>query len=87
MIFSILLQAPLAADTVGSQINTLPVVPGASAFSMWEIIQKGGLIMIPIGFLFVLAIYIFIERFISIQRASANEGNFIKETKTTHRSK
>jgi biopolymer transport protein ExbB len=29
----------------------------------------------------VLAIYIFIERFISIQRASANEGNFIKETK------
>ena len=81
MIFSILLQAPLAADTVGSQINTLPVVSNASAFSMWEIIQKGGLIMIPIGFLFVLAIYIFIERFISIQRASANEGNFIKETK------
>ena len=53
MIFSILLQAPLAADTVGSQINTLPVVSNASAFSMWEIIQKGGLIMIPIGFLFV----------------------------------
>ena len=42
MIFSILLQAPLAADTVGSQINTLPVVSNASAFSMWEIIQKGG---------------------------------------------
>jgi len=37
--------------------------------------------MVPIGILFILAIYIFIERFISIQRASANEGNFIKQTK------
>ena len=73
MTFSILLQAPLAADTVGSQINTLPVVPGASAFSMWEIIQKGGLIMIPIGFLFVLAIYIFIERFRSEERRVGKE--------------
>jgi len=38
--------------------------------------------MIPIGILFVLTIYIFIERFISIQRASASEGNFIKDIKT-----
>lgn len=81
MIFSILLQATNIADSTVSQVNNIPVVSTPAVFSVWEIIQKGGLIMIPIGILFILAIYIFIERFISIQRASANEGNFIKETK------
>lgn len=81
MIFSIILQAVNNIDTTASQVNNLPVVSAPAVFSAWEIIQKGGLIMIPIGILFILAIYIFIERFISIQRASANEGNFIKQTK------
>lgn len=81
MIFSIILQAVNNIDSTASQVNNLPVVSAPAVFSAWEIIQKGGLIMIPIGILFILAIYIFIERFISIQRASANEGNFIKQTK------
>lgn len=81
MIFSILLQAPLAADTVGSQINTLPVVPGASAFNMWEIIQKGGLIMIPIGFLFVLAVTFLSKGLFPFRELRPTRGYFIKETK------
>jgi len=81
MLFSIILQAVNNAGTAASQVNNIPVVSAPAVFSAWEIIQKGGLIMIPIGILFILAIYIFIERFISIQRASANEGNFIKQTK------
>lgn len=81
MIFSIILQATNIADSTVSQVNNIPLVSTPAVFSVWEIIQKGGLIMIPIAILFILAIYIFIERFISIQRASANEGNFIKETK------
>lgn len=81
MIFSIILQATNIADSIVSQVNNIPLVSTPAVFSVWEIIQKGGLIMIPIAILFILAIYIFIERFISIQRASANEGNFIKETK------
>ncbi len=81
MILSIILQAVNNPDTAASQVSNLPVVSAPAVFSAWEIIQKGGLIMIPIGILFILAIYIFIERFISIQRASASEGNFIKQTK------
>ncbi len=83
MILSLILQAATPAiDTLNSTVNSIPVVSKPTIFTIWDIIQKGGLIMIPIGILFVLTIYIFIERFISIQRASANEGNFIKDIKT-----
>ncbi|MGB4414386.1 MAG: MotA/TolQ/ExbB proton channel family protein [Paludibacter sp.] len=82
MILSLILQATPAIDTLHSTVNSIPVVSKPTIFTIWDIIQKGGLIMIPIGILFVLTIYIFIERFISIQRASASEGNFIKDIKT-----
>lgn len=81
MILSLILQATPAIDTLNSTVNSIPVVSKPTIFTIWDIIQKGGLIMIPIGILFVLTIYIFIERFISIQRASASEGNFIKDIK------
>jgi len=35
--------------------------------------------MIPIGILFVVAIYIFIERYITIRNASSSEGNFMND--------
>jgi len=79
---SLILQATPAIDTLHSTVNSIPVVSKPTIFTIWDIIQKGGLIMIPIGILFVLTIYIFIERFISIQRASASEGNFINDIKT-----
>ncbi len=83
MILSLILQAATPAiDTLNSTVNSIPVVSKPTIFTIWDIIQKGGLIMIPIGILFVLTIYIFIERFISIQRSSSNEGNFIKDIKT-----
>ncbi len=82
MILSLILQATPAIDTLHSTVNSIPVASKPTIFTIWDIIQKGGLIMIPIGILFVLTIYIFIERFISIQRASASEGNFIKDIKT-----
>lgn len=82
MILSLILQATPAIDTLHSTVNSIPVVSKPTIFTIWDIIQKGGLIMIPIGILFVLTIYIFIERFISIQRASASEGNFINDIKT-----
>lgn len=37
--------------------------------------------MIPIGILFSVAIYIFIERYISIRSASSTEGNFMNDIK------
>ena len=76
---SLILQATSAVDTVSSAVNSIPVVSQPAAVSLWDIIQKGGIIMIPIGILFAGAIYIFIERYITIRNASKSEGNFMND--------
>ncbi len=74
MNLSILLQTSLPADSIQAATEL-----SGGLFNTWAIIQKGGFIMIPIGFLFILAIYIFIERYISIHRVSASGNSFVDE--------
>jgi len=50
-----------------------------SGFSLVDIVMKGGFIMIPIGILFTAAIYIFVERFISIYRATRSDVDFMRQ--------
>ena len=76
---SLILQATPLVDTVSSAVNSIPVVSTPAVVSLWDIIQKGGVIMIPIGILFATAIYIFVERYITIRNASASEGNFMND--------
>jgi biopolymer transport protein ExbB len=44
---------------------------------MWELAVKGGWIMIVLAVFSVIAIYIFIERFLAINRSSKEEKNFM----------
>ena len=83
MIASILLQIVQttqgAADSAANAMNQLPALssPKEESFSLGELIIKGGPIMIPIAILSVVAVYIFIERYIHIRRASLNETHFM----------
>ncbi len=43
----------------------------------WDLVQKGGWIMAILGLMSVIAIYIFIERFLMIQRATKEDKNFM----------
>jgi len=82
MMLSLILQATQVADSVNAAVSSIPTVAKpatATAVSLWDIIQKGGIIMIPIGILFAAAIYIFIERYITIRNASKSEGNFMHD--------
>lgn len=45
--------------------------------SLIELLQLGGWIMIPLAGLFILTIYVFFERFLSIRKASSIDGNFM----------
>ncbi len=45
--------------------------------SLIELLQLGGWIMIPLAALFIVTLYVFFERFLSIRRASNIEGNFM----------
>jgi biopolymer transport protein ExbB len=45
--------------------------------TIWDLTLKGGPIMIPIALLSIVAIYIFIERYIIIRKASKEDANFM----------
>ncbi|MBW7838943.1 MAG: MotA/TolQ/ExbB proton channel family protein [Chitinophagaceae bacterium] len=46
--------------------------------SLWDVLVSGGVLMIPLGLLFVAAIYFFFERYIAISRASKLDNNFMQ---------
>jgi biopolymer transport protein ExbB len=46
--------------------------------SLWEVLVSGGVIMIPLAILFILAIYFFIERLLAINRANKLSDNFMR---------
>ena len=68
-----------AADTINQALTAIPqpAKPSEITLSIWDLTLKGGPIMIPIGLLSILGIYIFIERYIVIGRASKEDSNFM----------
>ncbi len=49
--------------------------------SMLELLMAGGPIMVPIAILFVLSIYVFVERFITVRKAMMGDHNFLPALK------
>jgi biopolymer transport protein ExbB len=65
--FDILLQT----DSTGAAATL------AKTESVWTLLSKGGPLMIPLGILFALAVYFFIERLLVIKKASQVDDNFM----------
>lgn len=82
MLIAIILQiAKIAPDsTLGSAMNMVSPVAENNG-TLWQSIEKGGIIMIPLGILFIVALYIFIERFLTIRYSTRKQGNFINDVK------
>jgi biopolymer transport protein ExbB len=74
-------------DTVVQNVPqvTQPVAT-EETLSLWELTLKGGLIMIPIGVLSIIAIYIFIERFFAVQKAGREDASFMNNIREFIRS-
>ncbi len=76
MFHTFFLQAGTAAiDSIQAPTT---IVNTESAF---DILLKGGPVMIPLALLLVATIYLFIERFITIQKASQIDPNFMRNIK------
>lgn len=66
------------ATEVAQQVTTTaPVVSGTETIPVIDLALKGGWIMIPIVLLFLISIYIFIERFLLIRKAAQEQSNFM----------
>jgi biopolymer transport protein ExbB len=75
-----LLQFSNTIDTLNKALIASPVLPTQTApklTSMIDILVLGGFIMIPIGILSLIAIYVFIERYLSIRRHITTDVNFM----------
>ncbi len=66
--FDILLQTDSLSTTA---------VSAAKVESVWGLLSKGGPLMIPLGILFALAVYFFIERLLVIRKMGQIDDNFM----------
>ncbi len=57
--------------------STAAAASVAKTESIWTLLSKGGPLMIPLGILFALAVYFFIERYLVIKKASQVDDNFM----------
>ncbi|HEU5053993.1 MAG TPA: MotA/TolQ/ExbB proton channel family protein [Hanamia sp.] len=62
------------------QIDTTAVTQPAAAQTqnLWETLERGGVLMIPLGLLLLAAVYFFFERLIAIKRAAKIDDNFMR---------
>lgn len=79
VILQIVQTADSSVDTVNQALTVLPpeVKPVAASLSYIDLAMKGGPVMIPIALLFILGIYIFIDRYIRLIRASKDDADFM----------
>jgi biopolymer transport protein ExbB len=59
------------------QVDSTVTTSAAQTQSLWEVLAKGGVLMIPLALLFIAAVYFFIERLIAIRKASDIDENFM----------
>jgi biopolymer transport protein ExbB len=75
MLASILLQIGQAGQTLGE--TAAAAQSGEISMSLWDLALKGGWIIAVLAVFSVIAIYIFIERFLTINNASREDTNFM----------
>jgi biopolymer transport protein ExbB len=77
MFFTLLqMNATNVADSLSSGQTATQV-----SMNYWELAQKGGWIMVPIIFLFLLSVYIFLNRLIVLRQASREDYQFMNRIK------
>ncbi len=57
--------------------SEMAAVEGYHTVALWELLLKGGWVMIPLALLFVVAVYIFFERYFVIRRAQKIPTDFM----------
>lgn len=66
-------------DTLADTLSTLE--SGGETISLIDLLLKGGYMMIPLYALFILAIYIFVERMITLKKATKTPESMVDQVK------
>lgn len=68
--------AQIVADTTAEAVDA-----AGQTISVWELVIAGGPIMIPIGLMWIVATYLFIERLLTINKANQDPATFMNKVK------
>lgn len=75
----LLLQDTILPDTVATAASQ--TVQAAADLRFIDVLFKGGWVMLPLAFLLFLGLVIFIERYITIRKASRDESNLMSQVR------
>ena len=71
------LQVIIDSAKIKDSLERATQLAAAQKESLFDILTKGGVLMIPLGLLLVIAIYVFFERYIAIKKTSKMDDNFM----------
>lgn len=71
------LQVIIDSAKIKDSLARIALQAGQQKESLWDILLRGGPLMIPLALLLVLAIFFFIERLLAINKASKSDENFM----------
>lgn len=82
MFWTLFLQ--IQANSPAAQVTTdslASAAPEAQQLSLWFLLKEGGVLMIPLLICSILAVYIFVERYLAIKKASKLSPDFMLRIK------
>ncbi|MDE7411232.1 MAG: MotA/TolQ/ExbB proton channel family protein [Paramuribaculum sp.] len=74
----------LTPDSIAALTQTATqttATPAVEPMSVWDLCVNGGIIMIPMLLLAIIAIYVFVERLMVIRRAAREDSSFMERIK------
>jgi biopolymer transport protein ExbB len=71
------LQIVIDSSKIKDSLARAGVIPAPGKQNLWDILERGGPLMIPLALLLVTAVFVFIERVMAINKASKSEENFM----------
>src|SRR5579872_2261612 len=71
------LQVLIDSAKIKDSLAKVAALAGQEKENLWDILAKGGPLMIPLAIVLVIALFVFFERYIAIKKASKLDDNFM----------
>lgn len=71
------LQIVIDSSKIRDSLARAGILPAPGKQNLWDILERGGPLMIPLALLLVITVFVFIERVIAINKASKLDENFM----------
>lgn len=71
------LQIIIDSSKIKDSLARAGIIPAPGKQDLWDLLGKGGPLMIPLALLLIAAVFVFIERIMAINRAAKVDDNFM----------